>query len=110
MTSDTIAKGIMSDIQAGFNMGLNISGTIHKISFFKFCGSDKLTALDNGLMFNVKRGKGRVQVRSVITLNGNDTYDIEFYTVRQFESKKINEVHDVYSDQLTAVLRKELDI
>ena len=109
-TSDAIAKGIIADIQAGFNMTINIGGSVHKVSFFKFVGADKLTYTENSLMFTAKRGKGRLPVRSVITLNEMDTYDIELWTVRKFEAKKIKEVKDIYNDQLADILVKKLEL
>lgn len=109
-TSDAIAKGIIADIEAGYNLKINIGGTVHKVSFFRTIGAEKLVYTDNSLMFTAKRGKGRLPVRSVITLNEMDTYNIEFYTIRKFEAKKIKEVKDVYNDQLADTLVRELEL
>lgn len=108
MTNQECAKIIMAQIEQGFNLNVNLGGTVHKISFFKTIGAQNLAYTENSLSFKARVGNKSRTI--IIKLNSLDLYDIEFYTIRKFESKKINEINDVYNDQLTDILIRELGL
>ena len=86
--STQVAKIILSQIETGVKMSL---------------GAHSFSVETNALVFKV--GSGRDKVRGVkVTLNGGDTYDVEFIRIdRKYEAHK--EVHnDIYAENLNELL------
>lgn len=110
MTSQEVARTIIDQIEQGYNLRINIGGTVHKISFFKTIGAINLGYDENTLKFTARLGKGRPNIIVVIKLNSMDLYDIEFFILRKFECKSIKAINDVYADNLTQVLISELGL
>ena len=52
-----------------------------------------------------KNSKGINYVR--ITLNGNDTYDVEFIKIRGMDVRVVAKHNDVYNDELQKIFTKE---
>lgn len=77
------------------------------LQFFKAVKAKDLVELKNGLQFRVKGDKFAGKV--VITLNEMDTYDIEFWNIQLgpddlFIVEKVDEINDIYNDQLLETL------
>lgn len=89
--TNMIAQTILEQIQEGGFM-------------FKAVDGSQFVALEDGMQFRVKGDKFAGKV--VIKLNAMDTYDIEFWDIRLDEDiiEKVDEVNDIYNDQLAEVL------
>lgn len=66
--------------------------------------ANSFVTMENGTKFMVDGSKFHGKV--VITLNTMDTYDIEFWKInmRNLEFKKIDEINDIYNNQLAEVI------
>lgn len=87
----TIETTIIDQLQESFKMTVNGN----RVSVFSYIGAqkDSLVMLGDGIMFIVPKRK-----KIIITLNGNDLYNVSLYNLRKFEYEK--EVKDVYASQL----------
>ena len=74
------------------------------LRFFKAVKARDLVTLEDGLQFRVKGDKFAGKV--VVKLNTMDTYDVEFWDIRLNEGiiEKVDEVKDVYNNQLLETL------
>ena len=91
MSQQQIAKTIIDQLEQSFNMV--VMGK--KVSIFAYIGAKKGTFVydDNSVMFIVPKRQ-----KIIITLNGNDLYDVDLYNLNKFEYEK--QVKDIYADQL----------
>lgn len=68
--------------------------------FIAMTGSHSFTALENGLVFKIKKNKSQASALRVI-LNGNDTYSMEFLKVNlKVGVVFVKTLDDVYCDML----------
>ena len=74
------------------------------LNFLRVVKASQMVVLEDGVQFRVSGDKFSGKV--VIKLNAMDLYDVEFWKVNlsKFEIKKVDEVNDVYNDQLLEVL------
>ena len=87
MTNVEIANTIISQFGKTFPMMVGIKSPV---------------AIENGVQFGIaKATKGINKV--VITLNGMDTYDVNFWKITNKVTKEITSVEGVYNDQLNSV-------
>lgn len=66
-------------------------------------GAKDLIAFENGLQFKTSglvKNKGLVR----ITLNASDLYDVEFGKIRKFEFTQLQNVEDVFVEDLISVI------
>lgn len=89
-----VATNILHQI-GGYNRVHAMTGAYNFLSF------------PNGLSFRIK---GRKVNYIKITLNGMDTYDIEFGKIVSNAYKKISEANDVYNDDLIRTLEKNTEM
>lgn len=74
--------------------------------FVPMVGAKNLVALENGLQFSLPRNKTKATICR-ITLNGNDLYDVEFGSVRNFEYKiKVSQT-DLYVEEMIKYFERE---
>ena len=113
MSDPFVAEQIIEQVEAFFNLDVNVNGQVHRISFFKMVGAlsggRKMVYDDNSLMFFVDTAK--LQGKVIIKLNGMDLYDVEFWKHKDLVGDKPTKVvNDVFFDQLTNILREELGV
>jgi hypothetical protein len=89
-------------------IGQEILAQLGGNKFRVMTGAKNFCALpEGGLFFNIGRFHG-VKTTSVnITLNANDLYDMEFFSVRGVKLKVLALVKDLYFDQLQEVFTEQ---
>lgn len=76
--------------------------------FKMMTGASKFVALENGLQFSIPKSKGINKV--VVTLNGSDLYDVDFWNIKMgksFSMTQISKITDVYNDNLQDIFTQE---
>lgn len=63
-------------------------------------GSKSAVAFDNGLQIGFKAKSTNRSNKIVITLNDSDLYDMEFWRIKGADMEKIEEIGDVYAEDL----------
>jgi hypothetical protein len=76
--------------------------------FVVITGARNLTSHLNALSFRLPTGSTKNKANYVkITLNGEDTYDIEFQAVRRYRATVTGHLAGIYADQLQEVFTAE---
>ena len=68
-------------------------------SFPLLVGMKNPVAIEQGVQFNISKAKQGIN-KVVITLNGRDTYDLNFWRITTKATKEITAAGDIYNDQL----------
>lgn len=95
MTNLEIAKIIME--QLGGN------------KFVVMCGVKDVRAVSNGVGFKIMKNNLKCNYIE-IKLNGNDLYDIKYYSIRGTNVNVKHELNDVYAEDMISLMEEDLGL
>ena len=80
----------------------NILNQLGGSQFISMTGAKNIAGSENSIQFKVGRNAKKV-THVAIELNSMDTYTVKFYNCRKFDINIINELDNVYADQLQSI-------